>query len=339
MQTRRHYPFSQTVRWSARFFVGPALWAASVVAAYVLLDFPAAMRVPWTVAAVLGTAVAFFVGFKNNASYGRLWEARKIWGAIVNTSRSWAITVQGFVTDEFATAEVAHAEVLGHHRELILRHLAWLAALRHHLRRQQTWEHTGRKDDAYIRSLCHECKTPMAEDLALFVEPDEVEQLVARSNRATHLLSKQATRLKELKRQGLIDNWRHMELQKLLIVMFDHQGKCERIKNFPFPRQYASYTLYTVYLFAALLPFGMLDVFGEMGPWMVWMVIPSAALLAWVYFTAELIGDYSENPFEGLWNDIPITALSRTIEIDLKELLDEPEIPEPLKPGYLGLLN
>ena len=346
MQTARHYSFPQLARWSSRFFVGPLLYSAAIVGLYVLFEHPRAMELPWTVTAMLGTAVAFFVGFKNNASYDRLWEARKIWGAIVNTSRSWAISVQGFVSDDTDDSddsddsdEPPSAEVRAHHRDLILRHVAWLAALRHHLRRTTSWEHTGRKDDAYLRSLCHECTTPMAEDMVLFIGQDEVDELVTRTNRATHLLAHQARRLRTLKQQGHIDTFEHVALQELLVKMFDHQGKCERIRNFPFPRQYASYTLYIVWMFAALLPFGLLDVFGELGDAYVWMVVPSAALIAWVYFAAELVGDYSENPFEGLWNDIPITALSRTIEIDLKELLDEPEIPEPLKPGYLALLN
>ena len=339
MQSRRHYSFPQTVWWSFRFLTGSLLYASSVVGAYVLLGRPEIMVVPFSVVSMLGVVVAFFVGFKNNSSYDRLWEARKIWGAIVNVSRSWAITVQGFVTDEFVEREVDDGEVRALHRDLVMRHVAWLAALRHHLRRRQTWEHTGRSDDMYIRSLCHECKTPMESDMALFIEQSEVDQVSARTNRATHLLANQSHRLRDLKRQGFIDNWRHMELQKLLHKMFDEQGKSERIKNFPFPRQYASFTLYSVWILSSVLPFGLIDVFTGMAVGYIWMAVPCAAIVTWLFFTAELIGDYSENPFEGLWNDVPITSLSRTIEIDLKELIDEAEIPAAIGPGELGLVN
>lgn len=340
MQSRRHYSFPRTVWWSIRFLIGPFVYGAVILGVYVALGRPEAMVVPFSVVSMLGVVVAFFVGFKNNASYGRLWEARKIWGAIVNVSRAWAITVQGFVTDEYVQQPVDDQELQALHRDLILRHVAWLAALRHHLRRRQTWEHAGRSDDAYIRSLCHECKTPMEKDLALFLDGDEVDAVTRRTNRATHLLAHQAYQLRDLKRKGFIDNWRHMELQKLLHKMFDEQGKSERIKNFPFPRQYASFTLYSVWVLAAVLPFGLLDVFNDLATLhQLWLLIPCGAVVSWLFFTAELIGDYSENPFEGLWNDIPITSLSRTIEIDLKELLDEPNLPEPIGPGYLGLVN
>lgn len=62
-----------------------------------------------------------------------------------------------------------------------------------------------------------------------------------------------------------------------------------------------------------------------------WLTVPFSALIIWVFFLMELIGDFSENPFEGTYNDVPITSISRAIEIDLREMLGETNIPAPLK--------
>ena len=128
-----------------------------------------------------------------------------------------------------------------------------------------------------------------------------------------------------------------MELEGLLVELFTLQGQCERIKNFPYPRQFATLNLMFVRLFIALVPFGMLGEFAKLGGDFVWLTIPFSALVAWVFNMMERIGESTENPFEGSANDVPITALTRTIEIDLREMLDETDIPEPLKPQNLIL--
>ncbi|MEL6842242.1 MAG: bestrophin family ion channel [Bacteroidota bacterium] len=145
------------------------------------------------------------------------------------------------------------------------------------------------------------------------------------------MYDKQAQHLKELHHQGLIDDFRHMELQKILYDFYVHQGKCERIKKFPLPRQYGSASFIFVGIFIFLLPFGMVSEFQKLGAGGAWLAIPFSVLVGWVYLFMELVGDYSENPFEGLGNDIPMLALSRTIEIDLLEMLGEKELPEGIK--------
>jgi putative membrane protein len=107
------------------------------------------------------------------------------------------------------------------------------------------------------------------------------------------------------------------------------QGMSERIKNFPFPRQYASTGLWITYIFCALIPFGLLDIFEQSASLHYWLTIPFSAIIIWVYFLVDRIGDYSENPFEGAYNDVPISSIVRAIEIDLREMLDEDNIPKP----------
>lgn len=131
---------------------------------------------------------------------------------------------------------------------------------------------------------------------------------------------------------GLIEDFRHMELQAKLKDLLSHQGASERIKNFPYPRQYATINLWFINIFVVLLPLGMLQEFEKFGTCLIWLNIPFSALSGWIFTTMEKIGEASESPFEGSANDVPITALSRTIEIDLREMIGDAVIPPPLKP-------
>ena len=138
--------------------------------------------------------------------------------------------------------------------------------------------------------------------------------------------------MRRLADAGHLSEFRHVELSNNIELLFDHQGKCERIKNFPYPRQFATINQYFVWVFIILVPFGMLDEFKTYGGFFPWLTIPFSALVSWVFHTMEKIGSATENPFESSWNDIPITALSRTIEIDLRQMLSEENLPEPLTP-------
>ncbi|MBT8312271.1 MAG: hypothetical protein HKP23_05485, partial [Flavobacteriaceae bacterium] len=127
----------------------------------------------------------------------------------------------------------------------------------------------------------------------------------------------------------------HNNLEEL----YNLQGKCERIKNTPFPRQYAYFSTLFTWLFILLLPFGLLDVFeegislieGSVRSWYLFMMIPFSVLISWIFVTMEKVGSNSEDPFEGRINDVPMTALCRTIEIDLRDMLDEDNLPEKVE--------
>lgn len=328
MQTKRNYPILQTIRWSSDYLLAIFIYSSIIVGCFELAHMYY-LRIPWLPMSVIGIAVAFFLGFKNNASYDRQWEARKIYGAIVNTSRSWGMSVRDFVSDTFLEWGMEETEIKKIHQELIHRHIAWLTALRHQLRRKQTWEHQKRrKETAYFAQVVPEYLTTLENDLKNNISEEELATTLSKANAATHLLASQSAQLKELRKQGLIDDFRHMKLQELLIDLFAQQGKCERIKNYPFPRQYATFNLIAVWIFVILLPLGMIDTFNDIN---IWLAIPFSTVIGWIFFTMELVGDYSENPFEGGYNDIPITTLSRTIEVDLRQMLEEEEMPAPVE--------
>jgi len=292
------------------------------------------IRVPWLPIALVGTAVAFLVGFKNNATYDRLWEARKIWGAIVNSSRSWGIMAKDFVTNKYALTKVTEKELQIMRTRLIHRHIGWLTALRFQLRQSKAWENMHKNFNREYRSIYKipEWENDVGDMLGQYMTADELNYVMSKSNQATQILAQQSRDLRELASGGFIDDFRHMEMENMLVDFFTQQGKCERIKNFPYPRQFATINLYFVWIFIVLVPFGMVGEFDKLGEHFVWLTIPFSTLVAWIFHTMEKIGEATENPFEGGANDIPMAALCRTIEIDLREMLDEQDIPEGVKP-------
>lgn len=297
------------------------------------------MFIPWLPVSIIGTAVAFYVGFKNNSAYDRMWEARKIWGAIVNSSRSWSNMVLNFVSD------ASEEEAGKWQKKLVYRHIAWLYALRSQLLLHTPWEHASQKGmvGKYARRRQKRFGVGLLDDeltqteLHHFLGKEEYQGLIDAQNTATQIIHQQGKDLKALFEADRIDSFRHMELQKVLNDFYTHQGKCERIKKFPLPRQYANMSFIFVCIFIFFMPFGLVPAFAEFSPLGAWMSIPFLVIVGWLYVVMELVGDYSENPFQGMANDIPMLSLCRTIEIDLREMLGETELPEGIK-SHNGIL-
>lgn len=86
------------------------------------------------------------------------------------------------------------------------------------------------------------------------------------------------------------------------------------------------------------MPLGLLNEFQKLGDDCVWLTIPFSTLVSWVFTAMDKVGESSENPFEGGPNDIPMTALCRAIEIDLRDMIDETDLPAPLTPVHNILL-
>lgn len=335
MHSGHHYKLRELLFWTRREIYKLLLLAVVPTALYQLAGWYW-VAIPWQPVAVLGTAAAFIIGFRNNATYGRAWEARKIWGAIVNSSRSWGVMCRDFIrpaTPGAATQEECRAIAT----EMVHRHVGWLTAMRYQLRQPRAWETMAKPYNVEYRSKYFkvaECNFDMlGPELAKHMSSTDVAYVMDKKNKATQIIALQSAQLKDLAQRGLLDQFRYTEMQRMLTDLYEQQGKCERIKNYPYPRQYATLSMFFVRLFVFMLPFGMLEVFSELKEHMIWLTIPFSALVAWVFTTMEKIGEATENPFEGNANDVPITSLSRTIEIDLKEMLDEQDIPEPVQPA------
>ena len=320
MYTGNHYSFKEFLFWTRRDIYVLALIAVVPTILYHVFNCDW-LTIPWVPVALVGTAAAFIVGFKNTQTYNRLWEARQIWGAIVNSSRAFGMLIKDNVKAEKAI-----------HQQIIYRHCAWLTALRFQLREKRQWENIDKANNKeYLRFYSvPEWESKIEDELAKYLQADELKYIVGKKNRATQIVSLQSKQLTQLKNEGKIDPLLFVEMENLLANLYEQQGKCERIKNFPYPRQFSSVNLYFIWLLVILLPFGMLNEFKKMGDDFVWLNIPFSVIVSWVFVSMERVGEATANPFEGGANDVPISSMSRTIEIDLKDMFDEENLPAPL---------
>jgi ion channel-forming bestrophin family protein len=273
--------------------------------------------------ATIGTAVAFYVGFKNNQAYDRLWEARKIWGGITNTSRSFAAMLIAIVPDKAIQ------------REFLYRHISWMNILRLQLRKTIPWATS--KDDLHQTFLSEKNELEQFEAgvKKIFTDIGRLEyydMMMARTNIANHLLKKQIHELGQLKKKGVIDEYEHSDLVRQIVELVNYQGGCERIKNTPLYRQFSVFSRIFVVIFIFLLPFGLVNEMSKMGIYGVWLTIPFSMLISWVFYTMEQIGEFSENPFDNSINDVPLNTICKTIETDIKEFLGDTDFPEKVVP-------
>lgn len=326
MHAGKRFTLGQVVYWTRRdvyFFIW---YSALITAVFYFFDFKWFI-IPWVAIALIGTAAAFLIGFKNTQTYNRLWEARQIWGAIVNASRTWGILVRDTVNTD-------KSEI----KEMIYRHIAWLTALRYQLREERAWETMRFKSNIEFSKFYKvpERETPLEEELQKYLSKEELNYILSKKNKATQLIALQSAQLKKLKQENKVSEFDFIELEKTLAVLIENQGKSERIKNFPYPRQFATVNQMFVRLFIALLPFGILQEFdrltNHLGNYYIWATIPCTVIVAFVFHVMERIGEATENPFEGGANDVPISAISRAIEIDLKDMMDEENLPPVISP-------
>lgn len=331
MHAGKHFSFLEAFLWTRWDIFKFLLYATVVSVLYEGLEITV-IGIPWLPVALIGTAVAFLIGFKNNATYDRLWEARKIWGEIVNQSRTWGIMSRDFITPWRGTG-ISDEQVAEVQKRLIYRHIAWLTALRFQLRRPRHWENmTSRSARAFKkRYKVPEEQENLDELLRKYLSEDDFQKIQNVHNKAAQILSLQSDDLKMLEHKGFTEDFRHMELEKLLAAFYTCQGKSERIKNFPYPRVFSTTNRYFVGIFLVLLPLGLAPEFHKLGEF-AWLNIPFSTLVSWVYNSMEKIGVSTENPFQGGANDVPISSISRGIEIDLLEMLGDAEVPEPIKP-------
>lgn len=329
LHSGKAYRYSEFILWTRR-----SIYILVLVGIVPTLLYEVAglkwIAIPWTVVALLGTATAFIVGFKNTQTYSRTWEARQIWGSILNASRVWGTMTRDFLGQTEVT------------RELVYRHFAWLTALRYQMREPRTWETMNKPYNREYQKyfVVPEHVTPLETELSQYLEADELQAVLSTKTRAAQLLSAQGKTVRKMYEAGAIDSFQFIEMERAIKDVFEQQGRSERIKNFPYPRQFVTINAFFVRLFCAMLPFGMLREFdrlndgmtGIMAGHMVWLAVPFSVLISWVYASLEQVGESTENPFEGSSNDVPISQMSRNIEIDMREMLGETNLPPALQP-------
>ncbi|MEZ4961120.1 MAG: bestrophin family ion channel [Saprospiraceae bacterium] len=264
---------------------------------------------------VLGSALAIFVAFRNNSAYGRWWEARQIWGSIVNASRTFARLVVTFTDSHAHQANYDRERSERFKKEMVYRQIAWAHALRLHLRRQNDWE-----------------------ILQPFLPAQEYSDLVAKQNKPNYLQQLMGRRIYQAMGDGTLGGFDSFQMEGQLASLANYLGNAERIKDTPLPRQYDFFTRLFVYTFATLLPLGLLSFFNQENSLrLAWAIVPLATVIAAVFTIMEKTGAANEDPFENRTTDVPMTSLCNTIERDLREQLGETDLPAKLEPaqGYL----
>jgi putative membrane protein len=329
MHIGRSYRLWEFLKWTRRDIYVLVLLGVVPVVAYQIGNLKW-LAISWTVVALLGTATAFIVGFKNVQTYNRTWDARQVWGDLMSTSLAWGTMSR----DSFDNIEKS--------KELVYRHLAWLTALRYQLRESRAWETTNRAHNAeYLkRYSVPETQTALETELAKFLPDAELRRILASGSKATQIMSLQSKTAKELLGSQTIVVTQFVDMQRLIRDFFLQQGRCERIKDFPYPRQYATINSFFIKLFCFLLPFGLLKEFDKLNEGvqglirghMVWLVIPFSVLISWMYTSLDRVGESTENPFEGSPNDVPISQMCRTTERELRAMLGETDLPPRLEP-------
>ena len=251
---------------------------------------------------LVGIALGIFLGFRNNASYDRWWEGRKLWGAAVNDTRSLARQIVTLVGPQPGGPEVDRGALAELHTELVHRVIAWAHAVRLHLRGQ---------DDL--------------SELAPLLPAAELERLRSRRNRAYAITQGTAVRIHDAYRRGLVHPMHLPVLEQSLTSLTDIQGGAERIQSTPIPFSYTTliHRITAVYCYA--LPFGVVDTVGIFTPFVV-------TIVAYAFFGLDVVGDEIDMPFGDDPNDLPLRAITRAIEIDLRQCLGESEVPPMLEP-------
>ncbi|TPE45656.1 bestrophin family protein [Amaricoccus solimangrovi] len=313
-------------RGSWRLFLVAIVLSLAVYLIHDRLGFQA-LEVPALPVATIGIVVSVFLGFVSASAYARWWEARTVWGEIINASRSWANSCLT-LTDPVAGAEGAPDEVA----LLARRHLAWVNALCFQLRPMPTpagTEETG-------------AAVPGSRDRYLsFLSEQEADTLAGKANPAVHILRLQGEALRRMRRAGQLDDYRLVELVRALSGLYDCQGKCERIRNTPFPEQFTYFGRLFTWMLIVLLPFAFVDAFVRLAdnyPVMsvvardyIYALVPFNTLISWVFFLLQRVSESCSDPFDGKPTDVPIAALTRLIEIDLLQMLGE-DAPKPCQP-------
>lgn len=273
------------------------------------------LAINFTPIGVLGSALAIFVAFRNNSAYGRWWEARTLWGGIVNSSRVLARLVITFTDSHAHQPNYDRERSENFKKSLIYQQIAWVHALRLQLREQENWA-----------------------EIQPFLETEAFAQVARMDHKPNAIQLLMGRQIYEAMANGTLGGFDSFQMEGQLLALANYQGGVERIKNTPLPRQYDFFTRVFVVLFALMLPFGLLGFFlSEQLVSFAWLIIPLSVLIAGVFIIMERTGAANEDPFENKVTDVALSAICNTIERNLREMLGEKELPEKMKPvdGYL----
>ena len=255
---------------------------------------------PLTIPSLLGTALSLVLAFRTGQAYDRWWEARKIWGAIVNDSRSLVRAAKGFVVAGVKTEDETNFV-----NRLGMRQIAWVYALGRSLRNQNELD-----------------------GLEEFLPLEEIESIKSKNNIPNAILEYHSADIKQANANGLITDFGQLRLDEIVMRNVDSMGMCERIKGTIFPSPYNRFVHLTIYVFAITLTVGITDFAG-------YIEIPATIVITSLFLALERIAVLLQDPFENNPSDIPVSTISNKIEFDLKQMMGNDNLPKPvLSNGY-----
>jgi ion channel-forming bestrophin family protein len=257
---------------------------------------PAIEGAPFT---LIGIALSIFLAFRNNASYERWWEGRKLWGQLIHLSRTFAR--QTLLLSREDEPELARPR-------LLRLAMAFAHSLVPHLR--------GGQDRSAADKFLDEADRKRMQQESW--HPSVILRLIT----------------EELVRQRVAGRLTDIDFQTIDATVDQMEATlagCERIRNTPLPFAYTLLLHRTAYLFCALLPFGYADVLGWWTPFVV-------GLIAYTFFGLDALGEELEDPFGMEPNDLPIAALATVIELNLRAALGETDLPPAPPPKDYLLL-
>jgi len=288
----------RTIRWPMLVLLG---WDFLVVIGEMVMHW-SWVSWPSIPLALYGAAIGLLLSFRNASTYNRWWEARTLWGAIVNKSRTFARQVLNTMSaGEGSTAE-QREEVAAVQRRLVMYQVAYVHALRLQLRKLD----------------------PLAE-VARLLPDEETRTLTGETNAALALQKRMGEIVIAAQRKGWLDQWQWQAIDRSLDSLMDAQGGTERIKNTPMPRQYNFLARLFVLVYCVILPVGIVESLR-------WFTPLGSTIVGFMFMALDKIGRDLENPFDNNIHDVPMTAIATTIEINLRQLLGETELPTAVKP-------
>lgn len=256
--------------------------------AFILHLYVSFFTVPIAIPAFLGTAISLVLSFNLAQSYDRWWEARKIWGEIVNDSRALTLQLKRFTKEE-------DKERL---KEIGKLQIAWNYALVSMLR----------KNEIYTESLNYIPKDKQDSFILATHKPLWISNLIQ----------------EKLKLFTSLNSYEQVQIDSTLTRLIAHMGKSERIKNTIFPREYQMLLHLAIYFFLGFLSISLSNLGHN---WEIFLL----TLISAPFFLLESTARHLQDPFENKPSDVPIFSISRNIEINILTLIEEKNLPQPVK--------
>lgn len=243
--------------------------------------------------ALIGLPLGIFLGFRNNTAYDRFWEGRKLWGSLVNTSRSLTRQIITLIEPQPEAAETSRDDIRAYEARVVHHLIAFVHALRHHLRGSDSFPTLER--------------ILTADDLVRFRKEPNV---------PIAILQRMGDLIADARRKHWMHPFHVPVIEGSLTALTDIQGACERIKSTPMPYSYTVLMHRIVAVYCTLLPFGLAESIG-------WATPAVVLFISYALFGLDAIGDELEQPFGLDPNDLPLSTISRAIEANLRVRIGE----------------